>query len=153
MNAELFPKGEPTNLMVQLLVQTFGVPKVNSYIGYIQINHVLDVKHPEHRWWTLVRAWRKVLRDEHGLILRAWNNTAFLVLDAHGNIGYAWRKQKSGVGRFKDAARAAINTDRKELTEGEIRTADHVIMTYGTITTAMATRPKRINFKQLSEKP
>lgn len=139
-----FTTGIPTAPDVQKLVEEFGIPDHGRLISYKSIEEVIGVKQSEHRWRSIVLAWRKQLYREHNVILRPDPGTGFVAATASERVHISGSGYKSGLRKISRVADIALRTDDAPLTPEEKRARDHIVKAGATLKLAAATCAKQL---------
>jgi hypothetical protein len=145
-NNLIFSAGVPTGPDVDRLIAKFGTPEEGTVVTYPEIAEVLGVERGSCRWGSVVTAWKKKLKRESNIVLRAVTNVGFECLDPHKRVDHVGSKYKGGLRAIKKAADIAITTRPEPLTQREQRARDHVIMAGAAIQLAAATEAKKITY-------
>jgi hypothetical protein len=143
--------GIPTDIDVHRLQETIGVPQPGDTISYHQIDKVLGLDRSQHRWKTVVNAWRRKLDREHNIILKARSNQGYVALDGAGRADYCGRVYKGGLRRIVRASVVATRTDRLGLNYEDVRVLDHISSTGAALRLAAATAARQIKYEAKQE--
>jgi hypothetical protein len=145
-NNLIFSAGVPTGPDVDRLIAKFGTPEEGTVVPYREIVAVLGVKRGSGRWMSVIEAWKKKLRRESNIELKAVVNVGFECLDPHKRVDYAGSKYKGGLRAITRSADLARNTRPQALTQRELRVQTHLIMVAAAIQLAAATEAKKITY-------
>lgn len=140
--------GMPTDVDVQRLQENIGVLVPGDEISYSQIDKVLGMHRSNHRWKSVVNAWRKKLDREQNIILKAISNKGFVALDGSGRADYCGRVYKGGLRRIVRASVVATRTDRVGLKAEDVRVLDHISSTGAALRLAAATAARQIKYRE-----
>lgn len=145
-NNLIFSAGVPTGPDVDRLIAKFGTPEEGTIVPYPEIMAVLGVERGSSRWGSVVTAWKKKLRRESNIEIKAVVNVGFECLDPHRRIDHAGSKYKGGMRAITRAADIAMTTRPEPLTQRELRAQTHLVMAGAAIKLAAATEAKKITY-------
>ena len=85
-------RGIPTKLDVDKLLEAFTQPKENDVIMWSEIEEATGLRKGQHRFKTVVNAWRTALERDFDILLYAIPGEGLAVADANTKIDLASRK-------------------------------------------------------------
>lgn len=127
--------GMPTDAEVRMLRDRFGVPEEGTPMPYNEIAQTIRQTERSNRYYTVVNAWRRFLRREHNVILRAGGG-CFRAMSPSQRVDHSGDRVKSGLRTIRRAEQVLIGTDRARLTDEEKRRADHTQLIASALTHA-----------------
>ena len=142
----IFKGGIPTDVDVNKLVDRIGIPEPGTIVDYDEIKAAIGINRSENRWYSVTTAWRKKLRREYNLELKAIANEGFMVLDPAGRVDYAAGCFKSGIRRIGRSAHIAEYTDRAKLNEEDRKVCEHLQRVAGLVRVTAATEARRLHY-------
>lgn len=109
--SKMFFAGVPTGADVRKLKDAFGVPEAGTEITHDQIEAVIGVERTEHRYRTVVAAWRKALMNENNVDLGTVAGAGYRALSAPERVSAGIHGMRAGVRKqIKSIRRASLAT-------------------------------------------
>ena len=130
---KVFFGGLPTDLDVKKVVDAVGLPTTGQLVTYEQLEEILGPKKNNGRFYSVVNAWRGMLRREHNLISEGIRDQGILFLDPSRRIDHVRRKTAQAGRAIRRGYLVAAATDREDLKTEEIRKLDHVLALTGAL--------------------
>lgn len=124
---ELYRKGAPVDLDVNRLQETIGTPQVGDVIPHERIEHAIGIRRTEHRYKSVLNAWRNRLMREHNLLLIGRPGIGLLAADPADRVRWASGRAESGRRAIAKAAHIAASTDTSALDGVQRATVDHLV--------------------------
>jgi hypothetical protein len=144
--ADMFFGGIPTAPDVEKLVEKFGVPAVGLLISYAEVTAVIREEKESFRFKSITTAWRKLLYNEHNLVLKAVATQGYEVLDNKQRVTFSTGKYKHGLKHIRKSADIASRTAEDGLSNEEKRARDHIVHTSGLLQLAAATEARKLRY-------
>jgi hypothetical protein len=145
----VFSGGIPIDPDVEKLKERFGIPQEGVTIRWSEIEAVIDTPYRSHRFNSVVSKWRKKLRFESNVIMKAINGIGLQAADPESRVVLTNRKGKSAVKMIVDAEDIARTTDSTRLSEDSRKINDHFIRSCSRLQLAVADSRKL--FRKLNE--
>lgn len=138
-------RGIPTKLDVDKLLETFTQPKENDVIMWSEIEKATGLRREQHRFNTVVNAWRTSLERDFNILLYAIPGEGLAVADSNTKIDLASRKiELNDKGKQKWVERT-FRVKASQLDEVRKDTQSRILTAYGAmLKLTAATAPKRL---------
>lgn len=138
-------RGIPTKLDVDKLLETFAQPKENDVILWSEIEEATGLRKDQHRFKTVVNAWRTALERDFDILLYAIPGEGLAVADANTKIDLASRKIELNDKSKKKWVERTFRVKAHELDEVRRDTQSRILTAYGAmLKLTAATAPKRL---------
>ena len=138
-------RGIPTKLDVDKLLETFAQPKENDVILWSEIEEATGLRKGQHRFKTVVNAWRTALERDFDILLYAIPGEGLAVADANTKIDIASRKIALGDKNKARWVERTYKVKTHELDEVRRDTQSRILTAYGAmLKLTAATAPKRL---------
>lgn len=102
---KLFFRGGPTDGQVQLLMAAFGTPKVGALITHEDVEATVGQQRTQHRYKSIVRAWRRTLLDKHNVDMGAVAGIGWKALRDDERIDAGIKGNRAGVRKIVRSVR------------------------------------------------
>ena len=128
------------------LLETFTQPKENDVIMWSEIEEATGLrKGDQHRFKTVVNAWRTALERDFDILLYAIPGEGLAVADANTKIDLASRKIELNDKSKKKWVERTFRVKAHELDEVRRDTQSRILTAYGAmLKLTAATAPKRL---------
>ena len=138
-------RGIPTKLDVDKLLETFAQPKENDVIMWSEIEEATGLRKGQHRFKTVVNAWRTALERDFDILLYAIPGEGLAVADANTKIDLASRKIELNDKSKKKWVERTFRVKASNLDEVRRDTQSRILTAYGAmLKLTAATAPKRL---------
>lgn len=124
---ELYRKGAPVELDVNRLDEAVGVPPAGTVIPHERIEQVIGISRSEHRYGSVVAAWRRRMLRDHNILLVGRPGVGLLAADGADRVRWASGRAESGRRAIAKAAHVAATTDTRSLDGVQRASVEHVI--------------------------
>jgi hypothetical protein len=113
---KLFLGGVPTAPDIKAIEDAVGLPGEGALVSWEMLEKILNKNRGEHRFKTVVTAWRKKLMRDHNVLMVARGGEGLVAATPDERIDYGSRQQKIGVRHIRRGAVVAALTDGTRLT-------------------------------------
>lgn len=144
--------GIPTAPDVDRLEKEFGIPEEGVLIPWEAIEAACGSSRGEHRFATVVTAWRRRLSNKHNVILGPVPGKGLVRLNANERIELAVSKRQSGFRFIGKSVRISTMTDKSRLTPENLRAAEHNERVASAIKLAIGTAAKPQELPSIGKK-
>lgn len=148
--AKPYFNGIPTDIDVENLMKSFGVPREGETIQYSDIEKVIGVSREESRFKSVTNAWRKKLERESNIVTIAVMNEGFAHATPTQRLDKCSRKARGGTKAIILSGDRARRNDISKLTQEERRVNDSLVNFSAAVQMASATEAKKLKWTEVS---